>query len=85
MFNRVIELLEAEWRIATCNACIERQRQLIERLGSQGQDTTPAQNVFDSLLVELYLQLQARQRLNDKAAEVKETGSAGVQEGNSVA
>jgi hypothetical protein len=27
VFDRVIELLEAEWRIAECNARIERQRQ----------------------------------------------------------
>ena len=58
-----IELLEAEWRVAETNARIERQRQLIEKLGYDGQDITSAQIVFDSLCVSLSLYLQHRYRL----------------------
>ena len=59
-----IELLEAEWRVAETNARIERQRQLIEKLGYKGQDITSAQIVFDSLCVSLSLHLQHRYRLH---------------------
>ena len=59
----MIELLEAERGIAECNAHIERQRQLIERLAYEGHDITSAQIVFDSLCVSLSLHVQARHRL----------------------
>ena len=59
----MIELLEAERRVAKTNAHIERQRQLIEELGYQGYDITSAQIVFDSLCVSLSLHLQERHRL----------------------
>jgi hypothetical protein len=66
------ELLEAERRVAECNALIERQRQLIEELAHDGHYITSAQIVFDSLLVSLSLHVQDRQRLramlNVKAA-----------------
>jgi len=71
-FDRMIELLEAERRVAETNALIERQRQLIEELGYEGHDITSAQIVFDSLCASLYLQVQDRHRLramlNVKAA-----------------
>ncbi len=38
--DRAIDLLEAEWRIAETNVCIEHQRQLIERFGYEGKDIT---------------------------------------------
>jgi len=47
----MIELPEAERRVAESNALIERQHQLIEELGYGGHDITSAQIVFDSLLV----------------------------------
>jgi hypothetical protein len=84
----MIELLEAEWRVAECNALIERQRQLIEELGYEGRDITSAQIVFDSLLVSLYLHVQDRHRLralNGKAAEVMEARLAGVEKRKRVA
>ena len=66
------ELLEAERRVAELNALIERQRQLIEKLGYHGHDFTSAQIVFDSLCISLSLHLQDRHRLramlNVKAA-----------------
>ena len=66
------ELLEAERRVAECNAHIERQRQHIEELAYEGRDIASAQIVFDSLLVSLSLHVQDRQRLramlNVKAA-----------------
>ncbi len=69
---RAIELLEAEWGVAETNARIERQRQLIEKLGYEGRDVTSAQIVFDSLCVSLSLYLQHQYRLlaiqNAKAA-----------------
>jgi hypothetical protein len=68
----MIELLEAERRVAEVNALIKRQRQLIEKLGYEGRDITSAQIVFDSLLVSLFLHVQDRHRframLNVKAA-----------------
>jgi hypothetical protein len=68
----MIELLEAERGVAECNALIERQRQLIERLAYEGHDITSAQIVFDSLCVSLALHVQDRHRLcamlNVKAA-----------------
>ena len=88
VFDRVIELLEAEWRVAECNALIERQRQLIEQLGNEDRDITSAQIMFDSLLVSLYLHLEDRHRLhalNGKAAEVREAGLAGVEKRTHVA
>jgi hypothetical protein len=66
------ELLETERRVAECNVLIERQRQLIEKLGYKGHNITSAQIMFDSLCVSLSLHLQERQRLrailNRKAA-----------------
>ena len=62
-FCGMIELLETEQRVAEKNALIERQRRIIEELGLQGNDTTSAQIVFDSLLVSLSLHLQERYRL----------------------
>ena len=66
------ELLEAERRVAECNAVIECQRQLINELSYDGHDIASAQIVFDSLLVSLSLHVQDRQRLratmNVKAA-----------------
>jgi hypothetical protein len=59
----MIELLEAERRVAEVNALIERQRQLIEKLGFEGQDITSAQIVFDSLCVSLSLHLRHRYQL----------------------
>jgi hypothetical protein len=59
----MIELLEAERRIAECNTLIERQRQLIEELGYEGYDITSAQIVFDSLCISLSLHVQDRHRL----------------------
>ncbi len=73
--DRVISVLEAEWRVAECNAAIERQRLVIERLGYEGLDITSAQIVFDSLHISLRLHLQARHRLgalNPNAAEATE-------------
>ena len=70
----MVELIEAEWRIAEINALIERQRRLIEELANEGHDITSAQIVFDSLLVSLYLHVQDRHRLravSNKAAEVE--------------
>ena len=68
----MVELLEADRRIAETNALIERQRQIIERLGYEGHDITSDQIVFDSLCVSLSLQVQDRHRLramlNIKAA-----------------
>ena len=75
MFDRMIEVLEAEWRVAECNALIEHQRQLIEQLGNEGRDVTSAQIVFDSLLESLYLHLQDRQRLS--ALNGKDRGQRG--------
>jgi uncharacterized membrane protein YfcA len=70
--DRVIDFVEAEWHVAETNAHIERQRQLIEKLGYEGQDITSAQIVFDSLCVSRSLHLQHRYRLramlNVKAA-----------------
>ncbi len=67
-----IDLLEAEWRVAETNARIERQRQLIQKLGYEKQDVTSARIVFDSLCVSLSLHLQQRRQLlaiqNAKAA-----------------
>jgi hypothetical protein len=72
VFDRMIKLLEAERRVAESNALIERQRQLIEKLGYDSHDITSAQIVFDSLLVSLSLHVQHRHRLrailNVKAA-----------------
>ncbi len=59
----MIELLEAERRVAESNALIERQRRLIEELAYDCNDITSAQIVFDSLCVSLSLHVQARHRL----------------------
>lgn len=60
------ELLEADRRVAEIHALVERQRQLIEKLGLAGHDITSAQIVFDSLCASLSLQLQDRHRLRAK-------------------
>ena len=60
----MVELLEADRRIAETNALIERQRQVIEELGYEGLDATSEQIVFDSLCVSLSLQVQDRHRLH---------------------
>jgi len=87
VLDRMIEVLEAERRVAECNALIEHQRQLIEQLGNEGRDITSAQIVFDSLVVSLYLHLQDRQRLSalNGKVEVREAGSAGVEKPKHVA
>jgi hypothetical protein len=59
----MIDLLEAERRVAECNALVERQCKLIEQLGYEGDDITSAQIVFDSLCVSLSLHVQDRHRL----------------------
>jgi hypothetical protein len=59
----MIELVEADRRVAETNALIERQRQIIEVLGYEGYDITSEQIVFDSLCVTLSLQVQDRHRL----------------------
>ncbi len=59
----MIELLEAERRVAESHAHMERQRQLIEELAYKGHNITSAQIVFDSLCVSLSLHLQERHRL----------------------
>jgi hypothetical protein len=41
----MIEVLEAQRRVAECNALIEHQRQLIEQLCDEGRDITSAQIV----------------------------------------
>ena len=68
----VAEMMQAERRVAETHALVERQRQLIEKLGYEGHDITSAQIVFDSLCVSLSLQVQDRHRLratlNVKAA-----------------
>ena len=87
MLDRMIEVLEAERRVAECNALIEHQRQLIEQLGNEGRDITSAQIVFNSLLVSLYLHLQDRQRLSalNGKAEVREADLAGGEKPKHVA
>jgi hypothetical protein len=45
----MIEFLEAERRIAECNALIVRQRQVIEKLRGEGADITSVKIVLDSL------------------------------------
>jgi hypothetical protein len=59
----ITELLDAEWRIAETNALIEDQRELIEKLAYEDDDTS-AQIVFDSLCVSLALHVQTRHRLH---------------------
>jgi hypothetical protein len=61
----MVELLEAERRVAECNARIERQRRVIEELKYQAHDVTSAQIVFDSLCVSLSLCLRDRFRLRE--------------------
>jgi hypothetical protein len=61
----MVELLEAERRVAECNARIERQRRVIEELKYQAHDVTSAQIVFDSLCVSLSLCLRDRHRLRE--------------------
>jgi len=60
----MFELLEAERRVAECNARIERQRRVIEELGHR-VETTSARIVFESLCVSLSLHLQDRHRLRE--------------------
>jgi len=68
----MIEFLEAERRIAECNALIERQRQVIEKLRGEGADITSAKIVLDSLYLSLSIHVrdrhQLRARLNIKTA-----------------
>ena len=59
----MIELHEAERRVAENNGLIDRQRRLIEDLAYEGHDITSAQIIFDSLCVSLSLHLQDRHRL----------------------
>jgi hypothetical protein len=61
----MVELLEAEQRVAECNARIERQRHVIEELRGRAHDVTSAQIVFDSLCVSLSLCLRDRHRLRE--------------------
>jgi hypothetical protein len=61
----MFDLLEAERRVAECNARIERQRRVIEALGHR-DETTSAQIVFDSLCVSLSLHLQDRHRIREQ-------------------
>jgi hypothetical protein len=61
----MVELLEAEQRVAECNARIERQRRVIEELRDRARDVTSAQIVFDSLCVSLSLCLRDRDRLRE--------------------
>ena len=61
----MVELLEAERRVAECNARIERQRRIIEESVEQAHDVTSAQIVFDSLCVSLSLYLRDRHRLRE--------------------
>ena len=61
----MFELLEAERRVAECNARIERQRRVIEELGCQAHEVTSAQIVFESLCVSLSLHMRDRHRLRE--------------------
>jgi hypothetical protein len=88
VFDPVFELLEAEWRVAECNALIECQRVLIEGLACEGRDITSAQIVLDSLHISLHLHVQDRHRLralNGESADVSEAGLAGVKRQEHVA
>ena len=83
----MFELLEAEWRVAECNALIECQRLLIEGLAREGRDLTSAQLVFDSLHISLHLYVRERNRLralNGESAD-SEAGLAGVKKQKHVA
>ena len=60
----MIEVLEAERRVAECNALIERQRRVIEALREKDTDTTSAQIVFDSLCLSLSMLVKDRHRLS---------------------
>ena len=67
----MIEFLGAERRIAECNALIERQRQVIEKLRGEGCDITSAKIVLDSLYLSLRhvrVRHRLRARLNIKTA-----------------
>ena len=59
----MIEFLEAERRVAECNARIERQRQIIEELRSEGCDITSAKIVFDGLYLSLSILVRDRHQL----------------------
>jgi hypothetical protein len=61
--THMLELLEADQRVARANALIERQRQIVEKLEYEGSDITSAQIIFDSLYVSLSLHVQDRHRL----------------------
>jgi hypothetical protein len=81
-------LLEAEWRVAECNALIESQRLLIEGLAREGRDITSAQIVLDSFHISLNLHMQERHRLrvlNGESDDVSEAGLAGVKKQKHVA
>ena len=57
------ELAVAELQVPEINACVDRQRQLIEQLAAEGHDITSAQIVLDSLLISLFLAAEDRHRL----------------------
>jgi hypothetical protein len=69
----VTKLAEAGRRVLEFNTRVDEQRQLLENLAAQGQDTMSAQIVFDSLLISVFLHVQERHRLdmmlNDQAAQ----------------
>ena len=57
------ELAVAERRVPEINACVDRQRQLIERLAREENDITSAEIMLDSLLLSLFLAAEERHRL----------------------
>ena len=57
------ELQEAHQRVTEITALIEIQRQLIEKLDFEGDDTTSAHIVLDSLRLSLSLSVKERARL----------------------
>jgi hypothetical protein len=67
----MLELIEAEWRVAESLVLIDRQRQLIEQLEDEGSDVASAQVVLDSLLVSLDLHMRYRDRLLQARAIVR--------------
>ena len=67
------ELAVAGHRVPEINARVDHQRLLIEQLRREGNDTTSAEIVLDSLLLSLFLAAEERHRLgvilNTKADE----------------
>jgi len=55
--------VERDCRVPELHACIDRQRQLIEEMASEGHDITSAQIILDSLFLSLFLLVQDRHRL----------------------